>query len=185
LHTHHDATEKLVTIRECPRLRLVQFAEVHAPFVLQLLTDTDFLRNIGDRGVHTLEEARNYIATGPRASYQQYGFGLYLVELKQPQQPIGMCGLLRRDWHPDVELGFAFLPAGRGKGYATEAAQATLDFGRRALSLRRFVAVTTLDNHASIRVLEKQGFRFEREIARASHDRPSKFFVLDDSATQP
>jgi ribosomal-protein-alanine N-acetyltransferase len=172
-----------VTICESPRLRLKPFSDAHAPFVLQLLTDPDFFRNIGDRGVHTLEDAQNYITTGPRASYQQFGHGLYLVELKQSQLPIGMCGLLRRDWHPDVELGFAFLPAGRGKGYATEAAQATLDFGRRSLGIRRFVATTTLDNQGSIRVLETLGFRFERQIAHPSHGRTAKFFVLDDSVT--
>lgn len=184
MDTHPDSADGLVTVCESPRLRLVQFSDVHAPFVLQLLTDPAFVQNIGDRGVHTIEDARNYIATGPRASYQQFGFGLYLVQLKQPERPIGMCGLLRRDWHPDVELGFAFLPAGRGKGYATEAAQSTLDLGRRSLGLRRFVAVTSLDNQGSIRVLEKLGFRFEREISRAPQERASKFFVLDDSATQ-
>jgi RimJ/RimL family protein N-acetyltransferase len=160
----------------------VQFSDPHAPLVLQLLTDPAFLRNIGDRGVHNIEEARNYIATGPRASYQQFGFGLYLVEQKQPAAPIGMCGLLRRDWHPDVELGFAFLPTGRGKGYATEAAQATLDFARRSLGLRRFVATTSLDNNDSIRVLQKLGFQFERQVSPAPHGRVSKFFVLNDPA---
>ena len=182
MHIHPDAADSPVTVCESPRLRLMQFSDAHAPFVLQLLTDPAFMRNIGERGVHNIEDARNYIATVPRASYQQFGFGLYLVELTQAGLPIGMCGLLRRNWHPDAELGFAFLPAGRGKGYATEAARATLELGRRSLGLTRFVATTSLDNHDSIKVLEKVGFRFERDISPAPQGRVSKFFVLNDLA---
>jgi RimJ/RimL family protein N-acetyltransferase len=168
-----------VNICQSTRLRLAELSEDDAPFILQLLTDPDFLRNIGDRGVSTLEEARTYITTVPRASYQKYGFGLYRVELKETALPIGICGLLRRDWHPDVELGFAFLPEGRGKGYATEAARMAVEFGQCTLGLSRLVAITAPDNLASAGVLAKVGFRFERETSRGPGGPSVKLFVLE------
>lgn len=172
-------------ICETQRLRLKQLSAADAPFILELLNDPGFLRNIGDRGVRTLEDAQHYIRTGPRASYEQFGFGLWLVEQTQPLAPVGICGLLRRDSHPDVELGFAFLPAGRGKGYATEAARAVIDFGRHSLGLQRIAAITAPDNRDSIKVLEKLGFRYEGLASLTAQSAPSRLFALRDLSTQP
>lgn len=144
--------------------------------MLELLADPDYIRNIADRGVRTLEDAARYIQAGPVASYEQFGFGLNLVELKETGQAIGTCGLLRRDYHPDVEIGYAFLPAGRGSGYVVEAAQAVLETAR-SLPMKRIVAVTTLDNQSSIRVLEKLGFHFERLVWPMGHTGPRRLFV--------
>ena len=167
-----------MTVLETDRLRLRHLSAADAPLILELLNDPDFIRNIGDRGVRTLEEARQYILTGPAASYEQHGFGLDLVESRQSGLGVGICGLLRRDCHPDVELGFAFLPAARGQNYAFEAGRATLDFGIRSLGLTRIVAVTAPDNIASIRVLEKLGFRFDSMVSWPNPERESRLFVL-------
>ena len=167
-----------MTVLETDRLRLRHLTGTDAPFVLELLNDPDFIRNIGDRGVRTLDEARQYILTGPAASYEQHGFGLDLVESRQSGLGVGICGLLRRDCHPDVELGFAFLPAARGQNYAFEAGRAALDFGMRSLGLTRIVALTGPDNMASSRVLEKLGFRFERMVPWLDPARGSKLFVM-------
>ena len=166
-----------MTVLETERLRLRHLSGAEAPLMLELLNDPDFIRNIGDRGVRTLEQARQYILTGPAASYEQHGFGLDLVEAKQSGLGVGICGLLRRDCHPDVELGFAFLPAARGRNYAFEAGRAALDFGIQSLGLTRIVALTASDNMASIRVLEKLGFRFERTVPWMNPERGSKLFV--------
>ena len=99
------------------RLQLRHLVDTDAAFILELLNDPDFIRNIADRGVSTVEAAAQYISAGPAASYARFGFGLFLVELRDPTVPIGICGLLRRDSHPDVEIGFAYLPAFRGQGY--------------------------------------------------------------------
>jgi len=149
--------------------------------MLDLLNDPDFIRNIADRGVRTREEAERYILKGPVASYEQHGFGLCLVESKQSGAGVGICGLLRRDCHPDVEIGFAFLPAVRGRNYAFEAGQAVLEFGIRSLQLTRIVALTAPDNHASIRVLEKLGFHFDRMVSWMNPTRGSRLFVLERS----
>jgi [ribosomal protein S5]-alanine N-acetyltransferase len=165
-------------VTETPRLRLRHLARADAPFILELMSDHDFLRNIGDRGVHTLEDARHYLTSGPLASYERYGFGLCAVELKASGVTIGLCGLLHRETHPDVEVGFALLPRFRGQGYALEAARAVLEFGTRELGLERLVAITRAGNEASIRILEALGLKYERTV-RFTDDGESCLFVLD------
>ena len=151
--------------------------------MLELLNDPDFIRNIADRGVRTEDEAQRYILNGPAASYEQNGFGLYLVEAQESGIRVGICGLLRRDCHPDVEIGFAFLPAARGRSYASEAGRAVLDFGIRTLQLPRIVALTAPDNFASMRVLEKLGFHFERMVSWTNPTRGSRLFVFEPGET--
>src|SRR5258707_11164405 len=92
------------------RLRLRRFTLDDAAFALRLLNEPSFIHNIGDRNVRTLEQAAAYLTSGPLASYARHGHGLELVELKESQRPIGMCGLLKRDAFPDVDVGYAFLP---------------------------------------------------------------------------
>ena len=150
---------------ETGRLTLRRFDLGDTGFVLGLLNEPSFLLHIGDKGVRTEDDARRYIAEGPLASYARSGYGLYVVELREGRSPIGICGLLKRDWLEDVDLGFALLPAYWGRGYAFEAAAAVLAQGRNQFGLRRIVAITSLDNEASIRLLGKLGFRLER-VAR-------------------
>jgi RimJ/RimL family protein N-acetyltransferase len=147
---------------ETARLRLHRFAAHDAPFVLGLLNEPSFLRHIGDKGVRTTADAVRYIETGPMASYERLGFGLYRVEVKEGGASIGMCGLLKRDWLPEADIGFAFLPWSWARGYAFESASAVLAHARQPLGLERVAAITSPDNAASIRLLEKLGFRFER-----------------------
>jgi [ribosomal protein S5]-alanine N-acetyltransferase len=168
-------------VLETNRLRLRHLSGDDAPFMLELLNDPGFIRNIGDRNVRTLEQAGQYIQKHIVASYEQYGFGLCLVESKQSGAGLGICGLLRRDCHPDVEVGFAFLPAARGQNYAFESARAVIDQGTTSLQLSRIVALTAPDNAASIRVLEKLGFRFDGMVQWIDQERGSRLFVLEPS----
>lgn len=153
-----------MTVLETERLVLRRLSTDAAEFILELLNQPSFLRYIGDKGVRNTEDAVRYIQNGPVASYERFGFGLYLVELKETGVAIGMCGLLKRDSLPDVDVGFAFLPDYWSQGYAFESAAAVMTYGREVLGLRRIVAITSLDNDASIRLLEKIGLRFERLI---------------------
>lgn len=164
-------------VLETPRLVLRRLVPEDAPFILVLVNDPDWLRYIGDKNVHNLDDALLYIANGPSAMYERCGHGLYLVTLKDGT-PIGMCGLLRRDTLDDADIGFAFLPAWRSQGYAREAAQATLAYGRDALGMRRIVAITSPDNAASGALLEKIGLRFERMLELNARDRV-KLFGID------
>ena len=160
-----------MTILETERLRLRRLSLDDAAFILELLNEPSFLHFIGDKGVRTLDDARDYILTGPMASYERHGFGLYLVELKERGVPMGTCGLLKRDALDDPDVGFAFRPAFWLQGYAFESASAVIAYGRRALGLNRIVAVTQSDNVGSIKTLEKIGLTFEKMI-RLSEDGP-------------
>ena len=143
---------------ETARLRLRRFTPGDAAFALRLLNEPSFIQNIGDRGVRTLEQAVRYLVEGPLASYAKYGHGLDVVTLKESEQPIGMCGLLKRDAFQDRDVGYAFLPEFWSKGYAREAVAATLLAARDALKLEAVAAFVSPDNAPSIRLLEKFGF---------------------------
>ncbi len=93
--------------------------------------------------------------------YSRLGFGLYLVELKEEGISIGMCGLIKRDSLEDVDIGFAFLPKYWGRGYVLEAASAVIAYGGSALGLKRIVAITSVDNDSSAKLLKKLGLQFE------------------------
>lgn len=158
-------------ILETERLTLRQLSsEDDAELILELLNEPSFLQNIGDRGVRTMEDARRYILNGPVASYERFGFGLYRVGLKAEDVPIGMCGLVKRDGLQDVDIGFAFLPAFWGKGYAFESASAVMAYGREVLGIERIVAVVAPHNEASINVLRKLGLQFEGMIRLPGQD---------------
>lgn len=144
---------------ETARLRLRPFTEEDAAFVLALVNDAAWLAYIGDKAVHTLDDARRYLMEGPIAMYASLGIGLCAMELKEADpRPVGMCGLLVREGSPDVELGYALLPEARGLGLVREAALAWVDYGDRQLKLREMHAYTHADNGASHAVLEELGF---------------------------
>jgi RimJ/RimL family protein N-acetyltransferase len=166
-----ETGESTLKVLETDRLNLRRLSPDDAEFILELLNDPSFLRFIGDKGVRTLDDARDYILNGPVDMYNRLGFGLYLTELKEGGVPIGICGLIKRDSLEDVDIGFAFLPKFRAKGYAHESAAAVMAYGKTVLGLKRIVAITSPDNYASGRLLEKLGMRFERMI-RLSKDAP-------------
>lgn len=168
-----------MTILETERLVIRKLSADDAEFIVELLNQPSFLRYIGDKGVRNNVDAVQYIQTGPLASYERFGFGLYLVELKETGVPIGICGLLKRDSLPDVDVGFAFLPAYWSQGYALESAAAVMNYGKEVLGLRRIVAITSPDNDASIRLLEKLGLRFEGMIKLSSDQSEVRLFGSD------
>ena len=168
-----------MTVLETERLSLRQFTVNDTPFILTLLNEPSFIRYIGDRQVRNLEDARKYILNGPVASYEKHGFGLLLVEFKETHTPIGMCGLLKRDELPDADIGFAFLPSYWNKGFAFEAAAAVLQDAHERLRLERILAITSLDNEASIKLLQRLGFSFEGIVRLSKDGEQVKLFARD------
>ena len=164
-------------VLQTERLRLRHMTPDDAEFMLGLLNDPGWHRFIGDRGIRTVEGAREHILKGPMAMVARLGFGFYLVERKEDGQPLGLCGLAKRDFLDDVDIGYAFLPGYGGQGYALEAAQGVLAHAR-ALGLTRLVATVVPDNDASIRLLEKLGLRFERTIAAPDTARELQLFAM-------
>ncbi|MCS3456734.1 GNAT family N-acetyltransferase [Aeromonas rivuli] len=151
------------------RLSLRELDASDAPFILELLNDPDFHRFIGDRGVRDLAGAEQYIQQGPRVSYGQHGFGLYLVARKSDGAKLGICGLVKRDTLPCEDIGYAFLPAYRGQGYGIEAAKAALQDGRERLGIVRVIAIVTPGNQSSLALLAKLGL-VQRGLIRLSED---------------
>jgi len=166
-----------VRILETERLILRQMNIDDDKFIFELVNEPAFIRNIGDKGVRTLEDARNYILTGPAASYAKLGFGLYVVELAETGSAIGICGLLKRDALEDVDIGFAFLEKFWGRGFAYESAAAVMEYGRHVLGIKRIVAITSPDNEGSIRVLGKLGLQFDKMIRMPGSDEDTRLFV--------
>ena len=158
---------------ETEQLVLRRLTVEDAEFVLTLLNQPSFLRYIGDKKVRNLDDARQYILNGPVASYERHGFGLNLVELKASHTPIGICGLLKRDELPDPDIGFALMPDFWNKGFAYEAANAVLQDAR----LERVLAITSLDNDASINLLQRLGFSFEKVIRLSADSEQVKLFT--------
>ncbi|GAB3169139.1 GNAT family N-acetyltransferase [Telluribacter humicola] len=128
-------------------------------FILELLNTASWLQYIGDRGVKNLKDAQNYLSTGPIRSYEQFGFGLYKVSLLS-SQPIGMCGLIKRPELETPDIGFALLPTYEGQGYAYEAASAVMGFAMNSLRLPAICGITTSENPASAKLLQKLGLKF-------------------------
>jgi RimJ/RimL family protein N-acetyltransferase len=166
-------------ILETDRLILRQLSTEDAEFILELVNEPSFIQNIGDRGVRTLEDARAYILRVAISSYEKNGFGLYLVELRDSGQSIGMCGLIKRDGLEDVDIGYAFLPGFWLKGYAVESAAAVKNYARDALGLKRLVAITDPANQGSIRVLEKIGLKYEKMVRLSAEDIDLKLVAAD------
>ena len=168
-----------MNVLETERLILRRFVVEDAQFVLNLVNEPSFLRYIGDKKIRTLDDARQYILSGPVASYERHGFGLCLVELRDSHTPIGMCGLLKRDELPDPDIGFALLPDFCNKGFAFEASEAVLKDARERLNLQRILAITSLDNEASINLLQRLGFRFEEIIMPSPDSERLRLFSLE------
>jgi RimJ/RimL family protein N-acetyltransferase len=178
-----------VSVIQTRRVSLRELKFDDAEFILELLNQAGFIRFIGDKGVRTLGDAREYIRQGPVDSYSRNGFGLYAACLREPAHdgapvgtPIGICGLVKREGLSDPDVGFAFLSRFWSKGYAVESAAAVIAHARTVLKLARIVAITSLDNVQSVAVLEKIGFKFERTIRLVDHSPVLKLFGLAAAA---
>ena len=140
------------------RLSLRQVDKSDGDFILKLLNDENYIKFIRDSGVRSIPESLQFIEEYYTSSYDKNGFGLYLVSISESQEPIGICGLLKRDWLDVVDIGFAFISEQCGKGYGYESAHAVITYGLNNLNINRIGAITSQDNKASIALLEKLGF---------------------------
>jgi RimJ/RimL family protein N-acetyltransferase len=145
------------------RLTLRELQLRDAAFALRLYSDPTFLRHIGDKGVRTVEDAENNLQQGAIASYAQHGYGMWLVENQQGQS-IGMCGLIKRDFLTETDLGYAYLPEFFGMGYAYEAAQAVLAYAADHTALKTVVAIVSPANLPSKSLLQKLGFEQDGQV---------------------
>jgi RimJ/RimL family protein N-acetyltransferase len=179
-----SGTNDAVIVTE--RLLMREVRRADAPFVLEFLTDAKVLRYIGDRGIRTVEGSEAYIEEKIRGSYREHGYGMWLVVERSSDRAVGMCGLVNREFLEDVDVGYGFLQAHAGQGFATEAAAAVMAYAHRSLAISRLVAITSIENDASIRVLEKLGLQFDSIIEFPGDPDGARLFVpIVPAARQP
>ena len=155
---------------ETERLRLIPTSVDDAAFILELLNSPNWLQYIGDRNVHTLEEALSYIQDKMTPQLKRLGYGNFTVCLKSTNQKIGICGLYDRAGLEGIDIGFAFLPQFEKNGFAFESAKMVRDLALNQFNLNEISAITTEANIASQNLLAKLGFQFEK-----------KFFIKGDA----
>lgn len=153
-----------------PRLLLRTARLGDADLYLALINDPDFIVYVGDRGIHTRQAARAALRDGPLRMQAERGHSIYVVQRRADGAAIGMSGLIRRDGLDGVDIGYAFLPAYRGQGYALEAAQALVTYARDGLGLPQLLAIVDPKNHSSVSLLQKIGLRFVKIIRLTPHD---------------
>jgi RimJ/RimL family protein N-acetyltransferase len=161
---------QLMPIIRTERLEMIPFQESDTDFVIELLNSESWLKYIGDRNVRTTEDALSYLLKGPMLVYPEQGFGMYKVLLNDSLVPVGMCGLLKRKELPFPDIGFAFLPDYEGKGYAYEAASATLSMASTQLEISTVLAITVHYNIRSRNLLEKLGLHFQKTFRMSGDD---------------
>jgi len=153
-------------------------------FILELVNDADFIRHIGDREVRNRADARRYIEKC-RATCDADGHGLYRVSLEPGGDRAGICGLLRRPYLPDPDIGFAFLPGFHGRGYAFESASAVIAHALGPLGMTRILAIVSPANTASIGLLGKIGLVYVRTILPPGERTTVNLYSSDGTAPEP
>ena len=155
---------------ETARLILRRVSLDDADLMLAVWNDPDFVRNVGDRGIRSIEDARAAMKAGALKLYADYGYGPYAMVLKEDGARIGICGLFKRDnlEHPDI--GFAVLPDHCGAGFAGEAAFAVLAHARDDLQLSELAAIVSPGNAPSVGLIEKLGLSFGGMIRMPGDD---------------
>lgn len=143
---------------ETDRLRISKFTLDDAPFILEITNSPGWLTYIGDRNIHSINDAGKYLKNDPLLSYQTFGFGLFKVSIKDSNHPIGICGFKKRAELEFPDLGFAFLPDFEGKGFAFESSNALLNWVDSNFDHQKILAITLNENHRSISLLQRLGF---------------------------
>ena len=167
-------------IAKTDRLMMRHITPLDVDFYSHLVNEPVWITNISDRQVKSLRDAQQQITGKLMASYAQHGFGMCLVALNDPGEAVGICGLVKRDslQHPDV--GFAFLQAHWGQGYAFEAARAVLDHAFGKLDLSCVLGITAAANTRSARLLIKLGLRAKGQLQLGQEHRD--WYQVDASA---
>ena len=163
---------------ETERLELRRLSLDDAELMLAVWNDPDFIRNVGDRGIRTIEQAREAMQAGALRLYADYGYGPYAVALKSDGTDIGICGLFRRQNLDDPDIGFAILPGYRGQGLAEEAAMAVRDYALDDLGLKSLNAIVSPGNAPSIALIEKLGLAFDSMITMPGDDTAIRLYRM-------
>ena len=168
-----------MTIISTARLNLRVLKPEDAAFYLELVNDPAFIRNIRDKGIRTLEQAREDIVQGPIANQEKLGFSLYLVERKDDGVALGLCGLVKRPSLKNIDIGYALLPEFTGQGYAKEAASAVLQYANEHLRISKLAGITSPSNTRSNQLLQSLGFIFEAVVVLEGESKDTNLYSYE------
>ena len=158
------------------RLSLREFTPQDAPFLMRLVNEPGWIRNINDPGVRSVEDALAWAEGRLFKAYRELGHGFWAVERRTDGELLGMCGLFKRAALPEPDLGYALLAAHEGHGYALEAARGCVEHARLALGWPVLMAITAVDNPRSVALLRKLGFVEEPQQLLEGYSEPSRLF---------
>jgi ribosomal-protein-alanine N-acetyltransferase len=144
---------------ETERLLLRTFTELDATLIYELNLDPDVTLYTHDP-VKDITHAKEILEKTILPQYALYNHGRWAVHLKPTLEFLGWCGLKYRSELNEIDLGYRFKKDFWGKGFATEAAYASIKYGFDKLNLQRIVGRAEIDNIGSWRVLEKCGMTY-------------------------
>ncbi|WP_353779630.1 GNAT family N-acetyltransferase [Winogradskyella sp. 3972H.M.0a.05] len=148
---------------ETERLVIKDISSSEAAFYLKLFNDPDWIRNISDKGLKTVEEVEEYIENKVLKEFQVNGNGFFTIRTKDHMKPIGVSTLLFRDNTSFYDVGYGLMPDARGKGYAKEATLAMMAYAENTFGIPKIYAITKLDNEPSIGLLQSLGFSLKEQ----------------------
>jgi len=149
-------------IFQTPRLILREFTEADAPLVLALNSDPEIVKYVHEPTLKTIEQAEKIITDIILPQYKNK-LGRWAIHTKDNMEFIGWCGLKFRPELNEIDLGYRLMQKAWDKGFATEAAQHSLDYGFMSLLLTQITGRAHIENIASYKVLEKIGMHFITE----------------------
>jgi [ribosomal protein S5]-alanine N-acetyltransferase len=175
---HDRLLSGLMPILITERLSLREFTPLDAPFLLRLVNEPGWLRNISNPGVRTLDDALTWAEGRLFQAYRELGHGFWAVERRDDGELLGMCGLFKRPVLPEPDIGYALLAGHEGRGYALEAARGCVAHARDVLGWPTLMAITAIDNPPSVALLGKLGFVEQSRQQLEGYNQPSRVFKL-------
>lgn len=149
-----------------------------AEFFLELYNSPQFIENIGDRNLRTIEDAENYITEKFRPQFEKLGIGNYVVIRKEDSVKMGGVGIFERDGLDVMDIGFSFLPQFIGKGNAFEAANKVKEIAMNEFGIKNISAITTKTNIPSQKLIEKLGLKFKKMVRLPNDDEELMYYEL-------
>jgi RimJ/RimL family protein N-acetyltransferase len=154
------------------RLSLIPLNVDHASFIFHLVNTKGWIQFIGDRNILNVDLSKMYI----QQLLDNVNINYWVVHLKKEKIPLGVVTIIKKDYLPFHDIGFAFLEKYQGNGYAFEAAERIINYALNEIKMDNIAAVTQLDNIRSIQLLEKLGLRFHDIIENNGENLNLYFF---------
>lgn len=173
---------------ETPRLIIRPLEMTDDVGMFAMDSDPEVHQYVGGKPTETIEKERDVIAF-IRSQYVDFGIGRWAIEEKTTGDFVGWTGFKRmtitvNDHSNFIDFGYRLTRKHWGKGYASEAARAALDYGLERFKYNPVYAMTDVDNRASRRILEKLGFQYiktfpyDAEPSWRGVDEPTTWYEL-------